>query len=271
MQAPVFDFSNAVVRALGWTLIHSMWQGIAVGLTTAILLRLLQRRSAQTRYLVAYCALLSLLAMSVYDFISAYHSQPNPTSQTGAGLEISPIQEIPLIIQIIGNQSFMEQCSDFLNHFLNPYLGWITLVWGIGFCFFGVQLTYGWWRIRGYQRRGGIPLAEIWQLRLQDFQQLFSNNRPIQLLEVAWTQVPLTIGWLKPIIFMPVGIVNRLQPHEVEAILAHEWAHIVHNDYFFNFLQAVVEVIFYYHPAVWWLSSVIRTEREMRCDDMAIR
>ncbi|MEN9612712.1 MAG: hypothetical protein RLZZ628_3526 [Bacteroidota bacterium] len=61
-----------------------------------------------------------------------------------------------------------------------------------------------------------------------------------------------------------------MQPNEVEAILAHELAHIIQNDYFFNFLQAVVEVIFYYHPAVWWLSSVIRTEREMRCDDMAI-
>jgi beta-lactamase regulating signal transducer with metallopeptidase domain len=270
MQIPVYDFSNAICRALGWTLIHSMWQGIAIALLTAFLLRLLRNRSAQTRYQVAYGALLSLWIMAIYNFCSIYHLEQNQPPPTSVRLESSAVEPISLVIQAIGNQSFTEQCSDFLNHFLNPYLGLITLAWSLGFCFLSTQLTFNWWQIRGYQRRGGMPVEPIWQIRLQHFQQQLSNNRPIQLLEVAWTQVPLTIGWFKPIIFMPIGIVNSLQPHEVEAILAHELAHIIKNDYFFNFLQAVVEVIFYYHPAVWWLSSVIRAEREMRCDDMAI-
>jgi beta-lactamase regulating signal transducer with metallopeptidase domain len=270
MQIPVFDFSNAICRALGWTLIHSMWQGIAVALFTAILLKWLQHRSAQTRYQVAYCALLSLLPIAIYDFGSIFHFEQNQTSPISAHLETGAIEPISFVIKVIGNQSFTEQCSHFFNSFLNPYLGVIALTWSIGFCFFGLQLTYNWWRIRGYQRRAGMPLDTIWQVKLQHFQQQLSNNRSIQLLEVAWTQVPLTIGWLKPIIFVPIGMVNRLQPADVEAILAHELAHIIKNDYFFNFLQAVVEVLFYYHPAVWWLSSVIRAEREMRCDDMAI-
>jgi beta-lactamase regulating signal transducer with metallopeptidase domain len=270
MQTPVFDFSNAVVRALGWTLIHSIWQGIAVALLTAVLLLLLQNRSAQARYRLAYGALMFLLAIVVYDFNSIYHFEQNQASPIGESSKTNLVEPVSLVIQVIGNQSFTEQCSDFFNSFLNPYLGFITLAWSIGFCFLGLQLAYGWWKVRGYQQRGGIPLDDIWQIRLRQFQRQFSNNRSIQLLEAAWTQVPLTIGWLKPIIFVPIGIVNRLQPNEVEAILAHELAHILKNDYFFNFLQAVVEVIFYYHPAVWWLSSVIRTEREMRCDDMAI-
>ncbi len=270
MQTSVFDFSNAICRALGWTLIHSMWQGIAIALLTAILLQLLKHRSAQTRYQVAYVALMSLLAMAIYNFCSIYDFQQNQTISIRMRSEMEAIEPVSLVIKVIGNQSFTEVFSDFLNHFLNPYLGMITLAWSVGFCFFGLQLSYNWWMVRRYQRRGGIPLEAVWQIKLQHFQQQFSNNRSIQLLEVAWTQVPLTIGWLKPIIFVPIGMVNRLQPADVEAILAHELAHIIKNDYFFNFLQAVVEVIFYYHPAVWWLSSVIRAEREMRCDDMAI-
>jgi beta-lactamase regulating signal transducer with metallopeptidase domain len=270
MQTSVLDFSNAIWRALGWTLIHSIWQGIAIALLTAILLQLLRHRAAQTRYQIAYCALMSLLAVAIYDFGSIYDFESTPANPVGTHIATGATEPISFVIKVIGNQSFTEKCSDFLNVFLNPYMSTIAFVWSIGFCLLGLQLTYNWWCIRGYQRRGGTPLDTIWQLKLQYFQQQFSNNRSIQLLEVAWTQVPLTVGWLKPIIFVPIGMVNRLQPADVEAILAHELAHIIKNDYFFNFLQAVVEVLFYYHPAVWWLSSVIRTEREMRCDDMAI-
>ncbi|MEO0042360.1 MAG: hypothetical protein RL329_1808 [Bacteroidota bacterium] len=274
MQTPLFDFSNlvfsSVVRALGWMLIDSIWQGFAIALLTAILLKGLQYRSAQTRYQVAYVALMSLFVLAIYNFISAYVVESVSVPAIGIPSKAASIEMNDFVIKVIENQSFATLSRDFINVFLTPYLGVITLAWGIGFCFFGLQLTRCWWQIRRYQQRGGQPLADVWQARLRTFQQLFSNNRSIQLLEVAWTQVPLTVGWLKPIIFVPIGLVNRLQPAEVEAILAHELAHIIQNDYFFNFLQAVVEVIFYYHPAVWWLSSVIRNEREMRCDDMAI-
>ena len=175
MQTSVFDFSNAICRALGWTLMHSLWQGIGIAILTAILLKLLQHRSAQTRYQVAYCALMSLLVVAIYDFGSIYHFEPNITNHAPMQtIETGAIEPILLVIKVIGNQSFTEKCSDFLNDFLNPYMGPIALLWSIGFCFLGFQLTYSWWRIRGYQRRGGMPLEAVWQLKLQYFQQQFT-------------------------------------------------------------------------------------------------
>jgi beta-lactamase regulating signal transducer with metallopeptidase domain len=95
-------------------------------------------------------------------------------------------------------------------------------------------------------------------------------NTGIELLESALVRSPLTIGHLKPVILFPIGLINRLSESEVEAILAHELAHILRRDYIFNILQSVVEVVFYFHPAVWWLSAQVRQERESACDDRAI-
>jgi len=80
----------------------------------------------------------------------------------------------------------------------------------------------------------------------------------------------MTLGIIKPILLFPIGLINSLSPKEVEAILAHELAHIKRHDYFFNILQSFAEVAFYYHPAIWYISNVIRNERENCCDDIAI-
>jgi beta-lactamase regulating signal transducer with metallopeptidase domain len=81
---------------------------------------------------------------------------------------------------------------------------------------------------------------------------------------------PVTIGNIKPIILFPVGIINQLNPQEVEAILTHELAHIVRRDYLSNLIQSFIETLFYYHPITWWISGIVRTERENRADDLAI-
>jgi BlaR1 peptidase M56 len=92
----------------------------------------------------------------------------------------------------------------------------------------------------------------------------------VALLESSLITSPMTLGWLKPMILMPIGIVNSLSPAQVEAILAHELAHIKGRDYIINIVQSFIEILYYYHPAVWWISSNIRIERENRCDDMAV-
>ena len=271
MMTHPYLMSDALVRALGWTLVHSLWQGVLVAFVAAILLQLLRYQSPKLRYHVAYAALMTLLLAAVVTFERLYTAEKRlDTEGVSAGVKTASENE-SIVIQILGNQSFVEKWFGMAYHFLNQYLTAIALFWCIGVFFFGLKLTFGWWLLRGHQRRGGVPLDDHWQNLLRHFQrQLSINPCSIQLLEAAWVQTPLTIGWLRPVIFLPIGILNRLSPTEVEAILAHELAHIAGRDYIFNFLQAIVEVLFYYHPAVWWLSSVVRNEREMRCDDKAI-
>jgi hypothetical protein len=80
----------------------------------------------------------------------------------------------------------------------------------------------------------------------------------------------MVVGWVRPLLLMPAGLLSGLDPTAVEALLAHELAHIRRHDYLVNFTQCVVEILLFYHPAVWWISRRVRTERELCCDDVAV-
>jgi hypothetical protein len=95
-------------------------------------------------------------------------------------------------------------------------------------------------------------------------------SRAITLLESTLVEVPTVIGWLKPVVLLPASALGALSPSQLEAILAHELAHIRRHDYLVNLLQTLVETLLFYHPAVWWLSRRIRIERENCCDDLAV-
>ncbi len=271
MQTPFFLALNALTQALAWTVIHSLWQGILVALVAALILWLMRFRSAKARYVVAYSSLMLLLTVVVLTFFTVFSTENGRYTEGSLFVKKNGDAAVWNTLQIVGNQSFIEKIWVSIHAFLNQNAALIATAWGLGFLFFGLRLAFGWHILRGRQRRGGTPLDAKWQDILRQLQRQLSIARPIPLVEAAWAQMPLTIGWLKPMIFLPIGMVNRLNPTEVEAILAHELAHIAGRDYFFNFLQAFVEVLLYYHPAVWWLSSVIRNERELRCDDVAIQ
>jgi hypothetical protein len=96
-------------------------------------------------------------------------------------------------------------------------------------------------------------------------------SRPVRLLESALIKVPVAVGWLKPVILVPVGMLAQLSADQIESILLHELAHISRRDYLVNLVQNVVDTLFFFNPALLWVSSLIRTERENCCDDVAIR
>ena len=94
--------------------------------------------------------------------------------------------------------------------------------------------------------------------------------RSVRLLESARVSVPIVVGWIKPTLLVPAAVLGGLAPSELEAVLAHELAHIRRHDYLVNLLQSAVETLLFYHPGVWWVSHVVRVEREHCCDDLAV-
>jgi len=92
----------------------------------------------------------------------------------------------------------------------------------------------------------------------------------VRLLISALVQVPTVIGWLRPVVLVPVGALSGLPAEYLEALLLHELAHVRRHDYLVNILQSVAEALLFYHPAVWWVSGHIRAERELCCDDVAV-
>ncbi|GAB4499864.1 MAG: hypothetical protein OHK0019_37560 [Saprospiraceae bacterium] len=258
-----FFTSDAIVRALGWTLIHSLWQGALAALVLLVLLPRLQ--TARQRYWVAYGNLMAVFVAALVTFGWVYQ----PPMGISAGQIFTGTEQL-------SGQYFLDSFS-VEPAFWQKISGWleanyplIVAVWLLGFGFFLLRLAGGLWHVHRLSKRGVFPVEGIWEEKMTALAVRLGMSRPVRLLESVLVHAPVTIGWLKPVVLMPVGLINRLSPAEVEAVLAHELAHIARRDWFFNLLQAFVETVFYYHPAIWWMSQVIGKERENCCDDDAL-
>ena len=146
---------------------------------------------------------------------------------------------------------------------------WVVVIWLAGAMAFWVRLMGGWVvaaRMRSTLVRAAPP---EWRQMLGELGAQIGLSRPVRLLVSALVQVPTVVGWLRPVVLVPVGALAGLPAEYMEALLMHELAHIRRHDYLVNILQSVAEALLFYHPAVWWVSGQIRAERELCCDDIA--
>jgi len=255
---------DSLLRALGWALAHSLWQGVLAALALLILLPRLQ--TARQRYWAAYGALVAVFAAAISTFFWSF--EPSTASLTTATKFLGETPTASTFL--VGTPFFETTLSQSFSQWLEANHALIVAGWLIGFAFFLLRLGGGLWKVHRLRTRGVIAVEAIWQEKILLLSERIGVSHAVNLFESAWVHVPLTIGWLKPAILLPIGFVNQLSTAEVEAVLAHELAHIARRDWVFNLLQAFVESLFYYHPAVWWVSQVIRRERENACDDAAL-
>ncbi len=249
--------------ALGWTVVHSLWQGLLIASVMAFIMMGLQRKSAALRYQVAFGALFTMFlsAIGTFIFLLEKVTYTEPDNFYEALILRGLIFEAS-----VDNQSFMQRISLFFNE--NLYL--IVTIWLMGVAFFTLRLMGGLMYVQQLRTKHLVSLSAEWQSRMNFFKNKLGVRYAVSLAESAMVSVPMVVGWLKPLILMPIGTVNSMSTAQVEAILAHELAHIAHRDYLLNIAQSVIEILFYYHPAAWWISANIRAERENRCDDVAV-
>jgi GWxTD domain-containing protein len=251
VESPV---TIAVARAL----LHSLWQGAVVAFTLAIGLRFIN--SSRIRYGVACVALSAIVFLFVGAVVLvAPQSMRSISSDDTASTRSRS-----------GDRAETDGRLASPNDSLERFLPWITPVWLSGVLLFGAFRGVGWaglWRLR---RRAVSDAPRVWLETLNRIRNTIRVARPVSLMESALTRVPVVIGHLRPVILMPVGLLAGLPANQVELILMHEMAHIRRCDYLVNMLQTFVESVMFYNPAVWWISSVIRTERENSCDDIVV-
>ena len=156
------------------------------------------------------------------------------------------------------------------NTGLAPAVPWLAPFWIAGVCSFDLGHVAGWISVCRLRRRGVCCASDKWQKQLTDLSAQLRLSRPIQLLESCLADTPMVLGHFRPIILMPIGLLAGLTSEHVEAILLHELAHIRRFDYLVNVLQRSVEGLLFYNPALWWISRVMRAERENCCDDVAV-
>ena len=277
--------SQEIIQRLGWTLLHFVWQATAVALLLAILLTALRKSTANVRYIMACAAMglivllpivtMSLVPVSNRQPIAGVESPPAPvmvsmqptTVETPLARVVEadePVraESIEVSPKIPWKQRVVERLEPAL-----PYLvmGWLIGVFGLSFWHLG-----GWAQLQRLKRHMVKPVNASLQTTLNELAERLRVLRAVQLVESALVQVPTVVGWLRPMILLPASALTGLANEQLEALLAHELAHIRRYDYLLNIVQTVVETLGFYHPAVWWISHKIRVERENCCDDLAI-
>jgi len=246
--------ATPLAHGLGLALLHFLWEGAVVAAALAILLAAV--RSARARYAVAVSALMALPL--VFAITWAVCARP-----TGAVL---PAPHAPYLyrlpIALPAGNSIPAPPPDRLT--------WLVPLWmaGVGICY--ARSFTAWFAALRLRRRGVCAAPEFWQQRLRALCARLRIARPIVLLESCLAEVPVTFGWFRPVILLPIGLFAGLPQDQVEAILIHELAHIGRADYAVNLLATFVEGLLFYHPAVWWMSHVARAERENCCDDAVV-
>lgn len=255
--------SDAMIHALGWTFIHSIWQGSLIALVLAIVLNRVSGKKSGLRYQISIFALFTILIASLITF-TIYLDQYT-VGQDG-GMMIALLKNTGPSITAASS----EQPEQFFTLSFDRYLPFIVGIWIVGMIIFALRLGGGALYVQ-LMKHSRMPIAGNSLRVLYRMKKKLRIKKQIELAQSATIQVPMVIGHLKPMILFPIGVINQLSTNEVEAIIAHELAHIQRSDYLHNLIQSIVEMIFYYHPAVWWISSVVRTERENACDDVAVR
>lgn len=261
-------FRQPLTLALGWTLLHFLWQGVLIAMLLGGANLLLRRASARLRYAAAYAAMLAMLAAGAGTFLwLSLQSQASVSTPMGALGSVLPA------IQAVGGtvRPVISADSAFrVEQWLDSHLAWLVCVWAAGVVMLSLRTAGGWIFAQTLKRRGTRPAASAWQQVLARLANRLGVARRITLCESTVARVPTVIGWLRPVILLPVSALAGLTPGMMEAILAHELAHIRRHDYLLNMLQTAVETLLFYHPAVWWVGKKIRQERENCCDDLAV-
>lgn len=272
---------HPLVVALGWSLLHFVWQGLLVAALLAVLLMTLRRASSRLRYLVlcggmcvmALCPIATWLTVAPETKIiqpSALKVEAAQPLVTRENVEPSlpPLATAPVVPLQAPSEAPSWQAR--VKHGAEIALPALVIGWLLGVLVLSARLLVGWQTVRRLTRLATIPASAVWHARLQILARRLGVSHPVKLVETALVEVPTVIGWLRPVILLPASALIGLEPSQLEALLAHELAHIRRHDYLVNLLQTAIETLLFYHPAVWWLSRRIRQEREHCCDDLAV-
>lgn len=247
--------------AVGFTLLHSLWQGAVLLLVFAGMHFFL--KTARSRYLLGMGTLLSQTVLSVLTFWWIY----TPASALAMDTAVNHSTAL-LPAELLGTD------TQTLLHTVQSYIAEnhqkFTLLWILGVGILLTRMCIGLVYTRHLKTAGIKGASSDYQSMMSDLAHAMGLQESIRLFESLKVSSPLTIGWLKPVILFPVGMLNGLSTAQVEAILAHELAHIMRRDYLWNIVQNAIETIFFFHPAVWAISHRVRIERENACDDIAL-
>ncbi len=277
------------IEALGWTLLHSVWQGAVFAILLVLILIALRSYTAQSRYIVAVGILGAFFLTVSATFWQHWQEVNNETERSASILPYQPIGETFLIenspekawqadnkngnVLPSNTEMLAEDKSGWIAMFRDYYkchLPLLVTIWFLGVLFLQLrflgQLAY----VQRLKHYGTQIFPTEWKDKIEELEGKLRIQKKVEYLTSIRIQSPMVIGWLKPVVLLPRQIFNSLSETEIYAVLAHELAHIRREDFIVNLIQTFLCNVFFFHPGVWWMSNRIDDEREHCCDDLAV-
>ncbi len=294
---------SPLIDRLACGLIHSVWEGLLIAAALALLLPTLRGRPS-ARYTAGWIAL-ALIACLV-PFTAWLVPEPSmppaigpapaltlgpstPFAHEGAlpdqgktNGQAAPGSPHPIAPSILGRAPGMLRSGSVPPQRGGPRVTfhpsavvrqaapWIVAAWLVGTTFLSLWRLGGWLYLHRLCHHGARPAPADVQAVLARLHERLGVRRAVRLLESTRVHIPAVVGWLCPAVLVPLGLLAGMTPEQVELILAHELAHIRRQDFLANLIQTAIETCLFYHPAVWWISRMLRTEREACCDDLVV-
>jgi beta-lactamase regulating signal transducer with metallopeptidase domain len=255
-----------LAAAMGWSLLHSLWQGTLVGIALAAALRIMRKAQSRTRYALCCGALAALTLCPLLTFLRIAITAAHPTAPAFAGPPFVTAGNAALLHAGSPANAGLLSSIRAVEHWLPA----ILLVWILGAGLALARIVFGLIRSRTLRRVSPTPVTGPLSELTRELAGRLGIARSVDLLLSRHTGIPAVTGWRKPAILIPPSAMEILSLEEMETILAHELAHIRRHDYPMNVVQSAVEALLFYHPVVWWVSRQIRREREHCCDDIAL-
>ncbi|MES2899638.1 MAG: M56 family metallopeptidase [Pseudomonadota bacterium] len=258
---------SAFVPHLAWALLDFVWQGLLIGWFAALGFALLRKARPQTRYAFGCAALLLCLALPLAGTVQRVLDARSATSSLlppggAASPRMIELGQATPLLPVADRLATVEQS-------LQARLPLVILFWSCGAGFLALRMVLGLAWVRRRSQPAYSRPDPVWQARLDRIAAQLGVTRTIVLGLVDDLSSPVTAGWLRPVVLLPTSLASGMPLELLEALLAHEVAHIKRYDYLVNLIQSAIEIVLFYHPTVWWLSNRIRVEREQIADDLA--
>ena len=258
MQESIIN--SPLLAGIAITLIHFLWQGVLVALVLKVLLSLISYQKSQTRYGLASLAMIANLALPLITFFIVYDIEYRQATHL--------VHALPLL-----DQSFYLENRPANAWYFEwfEYLPSISIIWLSIVTLLAVKILVELYNVNKLPQQGTMVANSALQTRFENLIAKVGITRKVTLLLSTKTNVPMAIGWLKPVVLIPFSMISGLTPQQLDMLLLHELAHIRRHDYFVNFLQTLVETLLFFNPAVRWVSKQMRNEREYCSDDIAVK
>ena len=256
------------VANLGWSLLHTLWQGAIICFIAFATLRFIPTTKSSMRYSVSLIGMTTIVVLFVGTFIYLNVNSIS-TSTLNEQTILQPTTQVEEIIMPTELVKTLPVVFTPVYLFIDAHIHKIFSVWAIGVTLLFVRLIGAFWYIEKIKRNASFlsgPLLE----HLNQLAYQFHIPRWIELAESKSITSPIIVGIIKPIILLPIGMISGLSMEQVESIFIHELIHIKRHDYLVNILQSIVEVVLFFNPFVMILSNQLRKDRENCCDDVVL-